>query len=83
MISVLSVSAELFDRVDDPAHLVIGMGGVAGEHLHHPRVDRFWSAFSESHAGSPSGRGVSFVSCGTTPSFFCRAKVSSRYLSQP
>ena len=36
-----------------------------------------------SHAGISFGRGVSLVSAGMTPSFFCRAKVSSRSLSQP
>jgi hypothetical protein len=30
-----------------------------------------------------AGRGVSFVSAGTTPSFFWRSSVSSRTLSQP
>ena len=30
-----------------------------------------------------AGFGASFVSGGTTPSFFCRASVSSRYWSQP
>ena len=29
------------------------------------------------------GLGASFVFSGTMPSFFCRAKVSSRYLSHP
>ena len=30
-----------------------------------------------------SGLGASFASCGMMPICFCRAKVSSRYLSQP
>ena len=36
-----------------------------------------------SHAGISSGRAVSTASCGTTPSSFCRAMVSSRSASQP
>ena len=43
----------------------------------------FWSALKPSHAGISFGRSVSLVSAGTTPSFFCRSKVSSRSLSQP
>ena len=36
------------------------------------KTDRchFWSALSESHAGSPSGRCVSLALAGMTPSFF-------------
>ena len=44
---------------------------------------RFWSALMSSQAGISLGRGVSLASGGITPSFFCRAKVSSRSLSQP
>ena len=36
-----------------------------------------------SQAGISSGRSVSTASAGITPSFFWRAKVSSRSLSQP
>ncbi len=36
-----------------------------------------------SQAGISFGRGVSSASPGSTPSVFCRAKVSSRILSQP
>ena len=36
-----------------------------------------------SHAGISLWRAVSWQSAGMTPSFFCRAKVSSRSLSQP
>ena len=36
-----------------------------------------------SQAGISGWRAVSRQSCGMTPSFFCRAKVSSRSLSQP
>ena len=36
-----------------------------------------------SQAGISAGRAVSSASAGMTPSFFCRAKVSSRSLSQP
>ena len=36
-----------------------------------------------SQAGISAGRAVSSASCGTTPSSFWRASVSSRSLSQP
>ena len=48
------------------------------------RAKTFFSSGEQaSHACTPGARGVSFASAGITPSFFCRAKVSSRTLSQP
>ncbi len=50
-------------------------------------ICRAYSFFSasprESQAGNRPGRLVSSVSCGMTPSLFCRSMVSSRSLSQP
>ena len=43
----------------------------------------FSSAVSASQSLMASGLEASFASCGMIPISFCRAKVSSRYLSQP
>ena len=76
--------AQVLDGLDQPAGLVVGELAVTGEHLHLvgeelllvgrqlvPILDR-----------RRFGREL-VVSAGTTPSFFCRASVSSRSLSQP
>ena len=39
MKSVLSASGSCLHRVDDAAHLVVALGPVAGEHLHHAGVE--------------------------------------------
>ena len=39
MISVLSSSPMLFEEVDQPADVVVGVLEEAGEHLHHARVE--------------------------------------------
>ena len=44
---------------------------------------RFSSAVSLSQSLMSSGLGASLAFCGMMPSCFCRANVSSRYLSQP
>ena len=38
---------------------------------------------SSSQCGTPSAHGASSVVAGTMPSSFCRAKVASRWASQP
>ena len=61
----------------------IGIFAESGEHLHLTANNRFSSALSASQSLIASGFGASFVSAGTTPSFFCRSSVCSRSLSQP
>ena len=75
--------ADRLERVDQPADLVVGVLGEAREGLHLAREQALLVGVSDPRPGFPSGRGVSFVSAGMTPSSFCRAKVSSRSLSQP
>ena len=74
---------EFLDGVDHPADVVVGVFGEARIHLHLTGVEGLQVRGTSSHAGNASFLGVSSASAGITPSAFCRAKVSSRSLSQP
>ena len=81
---MLSSSPIVFELRDEPADFVVGVLGEAGEGFHLALEEPLLvGAHVRPTRGFPAGRGVSFVSAGMTPSFFCRAKVSSRSLSQP
>jgi hypothetical protein len=61
---------KLRHRIQHAPHFVVDMRAVAGEYLHHARIDAFWSALSDSQAGRPAGRGVSLAVAGMTLSCF-------------
>ena len=74
---------EFLQRIDQPADMMIGVLQEAGVDFHLRAQDGFIASGMSSHAGISAWRAVSSQSSGMTPSFFCRAKVSSRSLSQP
>ena len=63
--------AEVVDRVDDPADLVVGLLEEAGVDLHLSGQHRLEVVRHVVPAGISSCRLVSSASFGTTPSFFC------------
>ena len=71
------------ERVDQPSDVMVGVLHEAGIHLHLAGEDRLHRGVMVSQAGISGWRAVSWQSGGMTPSSFCRAKVSSRSLSQP
>ena len=76
--------AHVLDRLDDAADLMVGIGGVAGEHLRLARVELLLDrARASPTSAESSGQGVSWVFAGITPSRFWLAKICSRSFSQP
>src|SRR5262249_31410352 len=70
-------------RVDQATDLMVGIGQVSRIDFHHARIESLLVSGQGVHAGIPSGRVLSLVLGGTTPSLIWRASVSSRTLSQP
>lgn len=70
--------AQVFDRIEQPSHVPVGILGEAGEHLHLAGVELFWLSDKLSQAGKRLGRSVNSVSGGTMPSFICRSSVCWR-----
>ena len=76
--------AEIVERVDDAADIVVGLLEEAGIDLHLARQHRFeLGGHVVPRRGSPRAGRSARRRSGMTPSFFCRAKISSRSLSQP
>ena len=75
--------AQVVDRLDHPADLVIAVLLEAGEDFHLAGVELLLVRRQFVPGGELRVPGVSLASAGITPSFFCRANVSLRSLSQP
>ena len=82
--SVLSISPDLVEAAIEPADLHVGVFQEAGIVLHQAAVDplRVLGLVIPGRDFLRARRELR-VLAGMTPSCFCRAKVSSRYLSQP
>ena len=76
--------AQLLDRVDDAADLVVGVLLEAGEDLHLPGVELLLRPAERvpGREGRVARRELG-IRPGSRPAAFCRANVSSRSLSQP
>ena len=62
---------QVLNSVEDPAHLVMGIGERSGINLHHARVDLPMVSIERVPRGMPGARSVSLVSAGMMPSAFC------------
>ena len=71
---VLGVGQRLH-RLDHPAHLVVDVGAVAGEDLHHPGIEPLLVGVERVPGGQALGARRESASSGTTPSSFWRASV--------
>ena len=68
--------AHVLDGLNDAADFVVGVGQVGGIDFDLPDEHLLLVGVSASHSfSSLSGHGVSFASCGITPSFFWLAKI--------
>src|SRR5207249_629105 len=75
--------AHVLDGLDDAAYGIIRVLLIPGIHFHLVGVQLLGRGRDRVPSGNAAARGVSFALAGITPSFFWRAKVSSRSLSQP
>ena len=83
MTSVLSACPICCSDVENAADLIIGLRRVGGKGFHQPAATRFWSALERIPGRDLRWSRRQLRVRRNDAQSFCRAKASSRYLSQP